>query len=662
MVFDACKVFNLTNVERHNLDIIFHNTNKMRIVALDENKLTNVSTFVQKTKAFFVQHFCSKKNQHTIDLLTKTVEKISEELIKTTPANFASKGTNIFDMSKQFGILIENVARISKHLKIANLELHTELKAAFCNSINNYAKEKKQISQNDVDFLKNTKNCSIDHKKIKFFKTIIKEFKTDIHKLSHDLRESVADIVNQLEYELKDAITEHTNLIISNLLNQIQNDSNIDAEKITRFEKTHKDVEKFVRKNDLNKNELLQTCQIRLDLIKDVKLFNQIDFNNKHNHSRMEIFAKKFIDDFKQSSMTAMEYSEMLVNNFKLDYRKFKNIPQNCDKTLISYCYRLFRHPHETEVKENNNERNLPELISLGASGTYKVRGRKNTVFIIKPQQQEWGCAHNPKKYVNDEDVKLMFEYMNIPPGTGGIREVAAYKLHRFCNVPPTGITKLRVPFGNKTEYDQGSVQLYQHDCISFEKILDTNESFEIDSLQRIALMDILLLNCDRHEDNILVRKADKKLIPIDHGMILPGIATRLRFIWMKKKKELQTPFSTGFLEYINNMDIQNDMLKLWKLGIHDNAISRARLSARFLKKCIAQNLTLFDIGQIMLTGPDTKQKIRWKSNYKHPSFFESVMCQQILLDGKNADAVFDEIIRQRKESLAANKPPPSAA
>lgn len=52
-----------------------------------------------------------------------------------------------------------------------------------------------------------------------------------------------------------------------------------------------------------------------------------------------------------------------------------------------------------------------------------------------------------------------------------------------------------------------------------------SNTLFSIYEVQKIALLDLRILNDDRHEGNILFQRnhgGDIKLIPIDHGLSMP--------------------------------------------------------------------------------------------------------------------------------------------
>lgn len=54
---------------------------------------------------------------------------------------------------------------------------------------------------------------------------------------------------------------------------------------------------------------------------------------------------------------------------------------------------------------------------------------------------------------------------------------------------------------------------------------MNLNINLQLREVRKIAILDILMLNCDRNEGNILVKRERGNrmtLIPIDHGLCLP--------------------------------------------------------------------------------------------------------------------------------------------
>merc|ERR1711881_471942 len=94
--------------------------------------------------------------------------------------------------------------------------------------------------------------------------------------------------------------------------------------------------------------------------------------------------------------------------------------------------------------------------------------------------------------------------------GEANVREVAAYLLDhdKFANVPATVRVEVSHPaFGNKPKV--GSFQEFKpHD----EEAGDVSASlFSVEAAHRIAIMDMRLVNRDRNDENLLVKKNEKQ-------------------------------------------------------------------------------------------------------------------------------------------------------
>ena len=199
--------------------------------------------------------------------------------------------------------------------------------------------------------------------------------------------------------------------------------------------------------------------------------------------------------------------------------------------------------------------------------GVYFMRSPKGTnIAVFKPRDEEQGMENNPKGYNTPGGEGGLRRYFK--PGHGCIRELAAYvfDVDNFCGVPPTTLVHCEHPVFHYPQQKNGtsgkpfpkfgSLQKY----ISGESFEDIGPSKLSDfEVQKIALFDIRILNCDRNSGNILaVRKlpsatgsrsnsnlglddnstddefdcyetqlnvvggVDFELIPIDHGYAFP--------------------------------------------------------------------------------------------------------------------------------------------
>lgn len=143
---------------------------------------------------------------------------------------------------------------------------------------------------------------------------------------------------------------------------------------------------------------------------------------------------------------------------------------------------------------------------------------RKCAVF--KPFDEEQGMHNNNKGYEGTGEVGLR---PNFKPGQGCIREMAAYILDHdhFAGVPETVLVhcehnafsyptddrgKQSAPFPKL-----GSLQRFVYFQHTFDDI--GTSCFSDFEVQKIALLDMRLLNCDRNASNILVLDKDANFL-----------------------------------------------------------------------------------------------------------------------------------------------------
>lgn len=132
--------------------------------------------------------------------------------------------------------------------------------------------------------------------------------------------------------------------------------------------------------------------------------------------------------------------------------------------------------------------------------------------------------------------------------------------------------------------------------------------SFPVSAVHRIGILDIRILNTDRHAGNLLVRKlegtgslADMELIPIDHGLCLPESLEDPYFEWIHWP-QASIPFSEDELEYISNLDPDkdSDMLRMELPMIREASRRVLVICTIFLKKAADFGFCLSEIGEMM--------------------------------------------------------------
>ena len=122
------------------------------------------------------------------------------------------------------------------------------------------------------------------------------------------------------------------------------------------------------------------------------------------------------------------------------------------------------------------------------------------------------------------------------------------------------------------------------------------------DEVEKIAILDIRLMNGDRNVTNLLVRQdpntGNYNLVPIDHGYALRSKCDVACFDWCWYEwPQLKNPISKKARKYIHSLDIEKDanLLKT-RLGLDDDAIKHFKASNYLLKAGVSKGLTLFEV------------------------------------------------------------------
>ncbi|CAN0018000.1 unnamed protein product, partial [Choristocarpus tenellus] len=193
--------------------------------------------------------------------------------------------------------------------------------------------------------------------------------------------------------------------------------------------------------------------------------------------------------------------------------------------------------------------------------------------------------------------------------GDGAVRECIAWMLDRgFAGVTPTAMAT----FACKSVHEDqrvGSLQMYVHHECSAE---DLGPSlFPTEDVHAIAILDIRLLNQDRHVGNILVQKLASgraghglRLVPIDHGFCLPHPTAidETQFAWLNWS-QAKTPLSEAFRQYVLGLDVEGELAMLGcALGDalpSPQYLLTLRIGTALLQQGVAAGLSVFDIGKL---------------------------------------------------------------
>ncbi|GAB4843975.1 hypothetical protein Ancab_013939 [Ancistrocladus abbreviatus] len=258
-----------------------------------------------------------------------------------------------------------------------------------------------------------------------------------------------------------------------------------------------------------------------------------------------------------------------------------------------------------------------PVPVSSGLGGAYFLcTCNGDIIAVAKPVDEEPLAFNNPKgltgKMLGQPGLRR-----SVRLGETGMRELAAYLLDHgaFAGVPPTALVKIsNLPFHVNTSpsvsappYKIASLQRFvDHDCDAGEL---GASGFSVSSVHRIGILDIRLLNIDRHSGNILLRKIERddcsigeaELVPIDHGLCLPEWLDDPYFEWLHWP-QASIPFSEFELEYISKLNPFEDakLLRTELPSLSESSIRVLVICTIFLKQAAAAGLCLSDIGDML--------------------------------------------------------------
>jgi len=311
-----------------------------------------------------------------------------------------------------------------------------------------------------------------------------------------------------------------------------------------------------------------------------------------------------------------------------------------------------------------------PELADEGEGGTYFLKNKSgHRVAVFKPFDEQPQAENNPKKKTS--------QALCLPEAFSGIKleethrnEVAAYLLDRegFAGVPLTVLVECTHNFFASTQRARSpkksppssgnnrrrsstspsppsptsavidpSQATLTTKIGSLQKYMDYEaQSWDMGSslypareVHRIGLLDIRILNLDRHGGNMLVLNGEGErrrltpdhwsefddddddednnyhLVPIDHAFSLPDI-TRLNCsdLWFEWYNWSQTsqPFSEETLNYVEKINLESDVDLLLSLKVRRECIETMILTTCLLKfTALSMKMSLKEIARLII-------------------------------------------------------------
>jgi len=170
-------------------------------------------------------------------------------------------------------------------------------------------------------------------------------------------------------------------------------------------------------------------------------------------------------------------------------------------------------------------------------------------------------------------------------------------------------------------------------------------KTFPVKELHKIGILDIMILNSDRHGGNILYRGSKESgynLIPIDHSYSLPHSLQHAWFDWFYWDQAKQ-PFDSDTKAFVARINIEKKSQILKDLGITADSVRIFKICTTILKAMVAKDYSLFEIASVVC-----------RKDLSKPSMLE-LICQDLEKDVKEIEMKEnheDGLNQQEKESL----------
>uniref|UniRef100_A0A7S2W994 PI3K/PI4K catalytic domain-containing protein n=2 Tax=Mucochytrium quahogii TaxID=96639 RepID=A0A7S2W994_9STRA len=191
--------------------------------------------------------------------------------------------------------------------------------------------------------------------------------------------------------------------------------------------------------------------------------------------------------------------------------------------------------------------------------------------------------------------------------GDGYLKEYAAFVLDNgLAGVPETDIAVVKA--GKRRQI--GSVQRFVENSEDAENF--GSGVFTVDDVHRIGVLDIRILNCDRHSGNMMRGIKSGKLVPIDHGTSFPNACnlnelSKVSLEWLMYP-QAKKPFSAELLQEIQDINIEDNLDTLAAIGLDEGVQISVWMSTTLLKIGAKHGKTLYEIGSLIQRKGDRSE------------------------------------------------------
>lgn len=259
--------------------------------------------------------------------------------------------------------------------------------------------------------------------------------------------------------------------------------------------------------------------------------------------------------------------------------------------------------------------------IDDGINGVYMLRDSATNapVAVFKPTDEEAMAPNNPKHMTGCEGEPGIKP--GVRSGEQAVREASAYLLDHggLAGVPPTALVRIDAPklfarpspAASPVSSKTGSFQVY---LPGREPASDMGpQRFDHAGVQAIALLDMRIMNADRHDGNVLVDPRDGSVAAIDHGCCLPECPVVLdaEWAWLHWPQSAD-PVSPALRRATLAIDPAADAAVLRAVGVREGGVRTMLAATCLVQACLARHpeMPLRSIAKLLCRASDKKRAV----------------------------------------------------
>jgi hypothetical protein len=314
--------------------------------------------------------------------------------------------------------------------------------------------------------------------------------------------------------------------------------------------------------------------------------------------------------------------------------------PENLDLDDVDLLQPLERSvdPQRTDLLWNLAGHGTPRIEPLASDELETDGSTKTGVYLLRSPAHRPSHSDLPFRSIFKPLDEEVFERRGIEPGSGAVREEAAFVIDRLAggqaHVPVTARASVEHKRGSLQEFVEGACGPVENFGMPRD-LPKAKEIVGIDEAQAVACFDIRVFNTDRHAGNLLLAgPKPHRIVCIDHGCVLPAwwALDMARFDAWADWPHVAIPPTPATLELVTQIgeSLPRVVQELEKLDIGAEAIWTMRICTSLLQEGVLKHGLSLRRVSLLMTRADPSV----------PSWLERRVEAAVLAAGYSADFV----------------------